>query len=147
MNWPSNRNWQTKVLDTRKATQLNLLCQKRVQGLVIVTMIVTTKPRTANQRPDQPWLAKGHKSDGSNVLSLAQVTFQQWKGAAHTWGRYHGDRRPSSDDSFHSPTVSPPSALDILSIMKCYHCQRTCSHTSPHRPPTMVTLFDTRFVE
>ena len=28
------------------------------------------------------------------------------------WGRYHGGRRPSSDDSFHSPTVIPPSALD-----------------------------------
>ena len=27
-------------------------------------------------------------------------------------GRYHGGRRPSSDDSFHSPTVVPPSALD-----------------------------------
>ena len=28
------------------------------------------------------------------------------------WGRYHGGRRPSSDDSLHSPTVIPPSALD-----------------------------------
>ena len=28
------------------------------------------------------------------------------------WGRYHGGRRPSSDDSFHSPTVIPPSALN-----------------------------------
>ena len=32
-----------------------------------------------------------------------------------SWGR-----RPSSDDSFHSPTVIPPSALNKLSIMKCY---------------------------
>ena len=30
MNWPSNRNWQTKVLDAWKATQLNLLRQKSV---------------------------------------------------------------------------------------------------------------------
>ena len=30
VNWPSNRNWQTKVLDSWKATQLNLLRQKSV---------------------------------------------------------------------------------------------------------------------
>ena len=43
-----------------------------------------------------------------------------------SWGRYHGGRRPSSDDS---PTVIPPSALDKLSIMKCYRRLRTCSHS------------------
>ena len=43
-------------------------------------------------------------------------------------GRYHGGRRPSSDDS---PTVIPPSALDKPSIMKRYHRRRTCRHTSP----------------
>ena len=64
-----------------------------------------------------------------------------------TWGRYHGGRRQSSDDSFHSPTVFPPSALDKPSIMKRYHRLRTCSHTSPRRSPTMVTLQDTEFVE
>ena len=63
------------------------------------------------------------------------------------WGRYHGGRPPSSDDSFHSPTVIPPSALDKPNIMKRYHCRRTCSHTSPRRSPTMVTLHDTLFVE
>ena len=63
------------------------------------------------------------------------------------WGRYHGGLRPSSDDSFHSPTVIPPSALDKPSIMKRYHRRRPCSHTSPRRWPTMVTLHDTRFVE
>ena len=62
-------------------------------------------------------------------------------------GRYHGGRRPSSDDSFHSPTVIPPSALDKPSIMKRYHRRRTCSHTSPRRSPTMVTLHNTRFVK
>ena len=56
-------------------------------------------------------------------------------------------RRPSSDDSFHSPTVIPPSALNKPSIMKRCHCWRTCSHTSPRRSPTTVTLHDTRFVE
>ena len=64
-----------------------------------------------------------------------------------TRGQYHGGRRPSSDDSFHSPTVTPPSALDKPSIMKRYHRRRTCSHTSPRRSPPMVTLHDTRFVE
>ena len=33
-------------------------------------------------------------------------------GKALTRGRYHGGRRPSSDDSFHSPTSIPPSSLD-----------------------------------
>ena len=63
------------------------------------------------------------------------------------WGRYHGGRRPSSDDSFHSPTIIPPSALYKFSIMKRYHRQWTWSHTSPRRSPTMVTLHDTGFVE
>ena len=81
-----------------------------------------------------------------------------------TRGQYHGGRLPSSDDSFHSPTVippsaldkpsimkrptvTPPSALDKPSIMKRYHRRRTCSHTSPRLSPTMVTLHDNRFVE
>ena len=59
-----------------------------------------------------------------------------------TWGRYHGGRRPSSDDSLHSPTVIPPSALDKPSIMKRYHRRQKCSHSS-----TMVTLDDSEFVE
>ena len=63
------------------------------------------------------------------------------------WGRYHEGRRPSSDNSFHSPTVIPLSALDKPSIMKRYHRRWTCSHTSPRRSPTMVTLSDTRFVD
>ena len=67
--------------------------------------------------------------------------------SGNTKGRYHGGRRPSSDDSFHSPTVIPPSALDKPSIMKRYHRRRTCSHTSPRRSPTVVTLHDTRYVE
>ena len=45
------------------------------------------------------------------------------------WGQYHGGRRPSSDDSFHSPTVIPPSALHKPSIMKRYYRRRMCSHT------------------
>ena len=43
-----------------------------------------------------------------------------WTGQVNL-GRYHGGRRPSSNDSFHSPAVIPPTALDKLSIMKHYH--------------------------
>ena len=75
---------------------------------------------------------------------LGGVTFSFPVGSR---GRYHGSRRPSSDDSFHSPTVIPPSSLDKPSIMKRYHRRRTCSHTSPRRSATMVTLHDTGFVE
>ena len=51
-----------------------------------------------------------------------------------SWGRYHGGRRSSSNDSFfYSPTVISPSALNKPSIMKRYHRRRTCSHTSPRR--------------
>ena len=69
------------------------------------------------------------------------------EGGEETRGWYHGGRRLSSDDSLHSPTVIPPSALDKPSIMKRYHRRRTCSQTSPHRSTTMVTLHDTWFVE
>ena len=31
--------------------------------------------------------------------------------------------------------------------MKRYHRRQMCSHSSPHRSPTMVTFHDTRFVE
>ena len=67
--------------------------------------------------------------------------------AGLTRGRYHGGRPPSSDDSLHSPTVIPPSALDKPSIMNRYHRRQTCSHTSPRRSPTTAALHDTRFVE
>ena len=58
-----------------------------------------------------------------------------------------GNLGPSSEDSFHSPTVIPPLALDKPSIMKRYDRRRTCSHISPRRSPMMVTLHDTLFVE
>ena len=63
------------------------------------------------------------------------------------WGRYHGGRRPSSDDSFPSPTVIPPSALDKPSIMKRHHRRQTTRWGVTARSPTMVALHDTRFVE
>ena len=76
-----------------------------------------------------------------------QVSWRSGVGIMEVRGRYHGGRRPSSDDSLHSPTVIPPSALHKPSVMKCYHRRRTCSHTSSRRSLTMVTLHDTRFVE
>ena len=51
------------------------------------------------------------KPDKSLVVSIFLY-------GCETWGRYHGGRRPSSDDSLHSPTVIPPPALDKPSIMK-----------------------------
>ena len=88
------------------------------------------------------------------VLQWSEAIRSSWASAEHfrsarikIWGRYHGGRRPSSDDSFHSSAVIPPSALDKPSIMKCYHRWWTCSHTSSRRSPTMVTLHDARFVE
>ena len=46
------------------------------------------------------------------------MTFTTLWSRKMTRGLYDGGRRPSSDDSFHSPTVTPPSALDKPSIMK-----------------------------
>ena len=43
----------------------------------------TTKRRRAGQRRDNPWIAKGQKSDWPSVLSLAWVIVYIWKGAAH----------------------------------------------------------------
>ena len=81
-------------------------------------------------------------ADGTSCITQPQCV-----GTVVNWGRYHGGRRPSSNDSLHSPTVIPPSALDKPSIMKRYHRRPTCSHTSSRRSPMMVTLHDTRFVE
>ena len=41
INWPSNRNWQTEVLDSWEATQLNVLRQESVKMTILTT---TAKP-------------------------------------------------------------------------------------------------------
>ena len=69
------------------------------------------------------------------------------QGSWQIWGWYHGGRRPSSDDSFHSPTLIPPLALDKPSVMKHYHNWRTMRWGVTTRSPTMVALHDTWFVE
>ena len=63
-----------------------------------------------------------------------------------TRGRYHGGRRLSSDDSFHSPTVVPPSALDKPSIVKWYHRRWTTRWGVTACLLMMGTLHDARFV-
>ena len=82
-------------------------------------------------------------------LCLVAATYQLTI-AGHcrtTWGRCHEGRRPSGDDSLHSPTVIPPSPPDKPSIMKRYHRRRTTRWGVTARSLTMVTLRDTRFVE
>ena len=64
-----------------------------------------------------------------------------------TRGWYHGGPRPSSDNSFHGPTVIPPSALDKPRIMKRYKHWRTTRWGVTACSLSMVTLPDTRFVE
>ena len=81
------------------------------------------------------------------VIGKIQIVVPEWWVTIQTRGLYHVGRRPACDDSFHSPTVIPPSALDKPSVMKHYHRRRTCSHTSPRHSPTMVTFHDSRFVE
>ena len=70
-----------------------------------------------------------------------------WHFGTSTNGRYHGGRQPSSDDSFRSPTIIPPSALDKPSIIKRFHCRRMMRWGVTPRLPTMVMLHDTGFVE
>ena len=97
INWPSNRDWQTKVLDSWKATQRILLRQKSV---------------------------KETESRWCNCLVGLVV------------------RRPSGDrQTFVRFPLSP------WIFFQRYLCRRTCSHTSPRRLPTLVTLHDTRFVK
>ena len=83
----------------------------------------------------------------SNSTILISLLVRRLPPEWQTWGRYHGGRRPSSGNSFHSPTVIPPSALDKPSIMQHYHRQGMCSHTSPHCSLMMVMLHDTQFVK
>ena len=73
--------------------------------------VVLTKPRIVN-------LWETRVCSNTETASMSPRERQ-------TWGRYHGGRRPSSDDSLHSSTVIPPSALDKPNIMKRYHRRRT----------------------
>ena len=89
---------------------------------------------------DRPWLSHPIKVRWHRARESYHCFY-------NTRGRYHGGRRPSSDDSFHSPTVIPPSAFDKPSIMKRYHRRWTTRWGVRARLSTMVTLHDTRFVE
>ena len=109
-----------------------------------VTTVFTIQPsshhRQSTNRVSQALPSYANDKVRCGIARRAEST------GVYTRDRYHGGRRPSSDDSFHSPTVILPLAFDKPSIMKRYHRRRTCSHTSPRRSPSMVTLHDTRFV-
>ena len=71
---------------------------------------------------------------GTGVSLLPEYAYQPR-------GRYHWGRRPSSDDSFHSPTVFPLSALNKPSIMKRYHRLRVvCLHDTGPRSLSLIVI-------
>ena len=92
-----------------------------------------------------PWSFWGQHVAGSVTTDSSETATVRTR--AVPWGLYHGGRRPSSDDNFHSPSVILPSALHKPSIMKLYYLQRTTRWGVTARSPTMATLHDTRFVE
>ena len=50
INWPSSRNWQTKVLDSWKAAQLDLPRQKSVKvTMMMMIMMIMMMMMTAQQ--------------------------------------------------------------------------------------------------
>ena len=111
-----------------------------------------------------------HVHEGPSILLWLVTSSQQWplkKFHSNQWhschenipvkvmsspckqimAQYHGGWWPSSDDSFHSPTIILPSPLEKPSIMKRYHHRRATRWGVTARSLTMVTLHDTRFVE
>ena len=101
----------------------------------------TATPKVWNKLSRSPIISAKSQAPTRPSISPSQAHSPQSR------GRYHGGRRPPSDDNLHSPTGIPPSALDKPSITKRCHRRKTCSHTSLLRSPTMVTLHDTGFVE
>ena len=75
--------------------------------------------------PCPPPLSKNTQTYTQTHANTYIYTHRQRKKDRQDRGRYHEGRRPSSDDSLHSPTVIPPSALDKPIIMKRYHRRRT----------------------
>ena len=142
------------------------ICMQSTQHTVSIFFLQQIAYNCINTRPpkrptDDSWATwplgiastfpcLSHTNDLTTRTLMFAVLAPGFTGSAPdflTRRRYHGGRRPSSDDSFHSPTVIPISALDKPSITKRYHRRRTCSHTSPRSSPKMVTLHDIRFVE
>ena len=64
-----------------------------------------------------------------------------------TRGQYHGGRRPSSDDKFSHSNRHSTIGTRQTDIMKRYHHRPMMRWGVTARSPTMVTLYDTRFVE
>ena len=100
---------------------------------------ITTPPELSSPPPPPP-----PPHPFSYSLSFDAIADDAPDQAFQSRGRYHGGRRPSSDDSL---PVIPPSALDKPSFMKRYHRRRTTSWGVTARSPMIVTLHDTRFVE
>ena len=104
--WAVNISIWTQRPTTRNITSKD---SRDITNLIVFFFVVRSDNNTGGAD-------ECRRAQGSIVLP--SLVCQQ------TWGRYHGDRRPSSDDSFHSPTVIPPSALDKPSVMKRYHRRR-----------------------
>ena len=150
------------LLDWDRSYRSNLLSQPVSMLTPDQPVLVLTLWRQASGRvaTEVPVLRVPDQNDVSQAWCRVEICHSSWKASvckSLTWfnrewqeviprSQYHGGRWPLSDDSIHCPTVIPPSALDKPSIMKRYHCQRTCNHTSPHRLPMMVTLHDTWFL-
>ena len=83
----------------------------------------------------------------SHYSTSLYITCMTPLGREGSRGQYHGGRRPSGDNSFHSPTVISLSAPVKPSIMRRYHRQQTTRWGVTACSPTMVTLHDTQFVE
>ena len=78
---------------------------------------------TVKDRHNKPG-ERGECSSISHLHCTSQNDEDYLRRCCEPKDRYYGGRRPSSDDSLHSPTVIPPSALKS-SIMKRYHRRRT----------------------
>ena len=97
--------------------------------------------RTVSQTVHWPlWDKKTPQVIGSYWFSPLWVRLWRANSSAQsTHLPTYGGRWSSSDDSFHNITVSPPSALDKPSIMKCYHHWRRTRWGVTACSPMMVT--------
>ena len=139
MHHPRRRNVTTSMVGLRTVTyakispkMANLRAGKRRKRRRNAT---TRSPEASRARNvTRASLYTAYLCDTGYITPLTEPWFVDLCGThfwpAYFWitearGRYHGGGRPSSDDSFHSPTVIPPRARDKPIIMKRYHRRRT----------------------
>ena len=73
--WPRNRNWQTKVLDSRKVTQRSLLRQKSVKAVVLRAFFNVRRTKESNT---QAATSSGQQTTSrQNRLYVGCLTSQQ----------------------------------------------------------------------